>query len=454
MHSAAEDDMEHTVAYILKAFGRTSETFISNEIYLLEQLGLRLRIFSLKRLEGQKQHAKLSAIESPVTYLPETEDLSGASFLGWLYRNLPGYWQAHQRLIASNGGAYFPTLLAALAMCFRYRSRWWSGPKKVFLKEFLQAGYIADTLRCTPDVKHLHAHFCHGVTTVAMFVSRLRGLPFSFTAHAKDIYLPELNPGDLLAVKMRRARFVVTCTEANKIHLDHCRPAGSARVHAIYHGLDTALFAGARKASKPAVPRILSVGRFVEKKGFTFLVDACAVLRDRGIRFECLIVGGSDTYQAQVQKRIAEHALESLVTLRNAVTQEELRHIYSASSIFALPCQVLDNGDRDGIPNVLAEAMAMEMPVVSTDISGIPEIVRSGENGLLVPPRDSEALAGALVTLMQNAPLSERLGRAGRATILEVFDSRRNTARLAELFTRELGIELSSRGAEEEALTC
>lgn len=435
--------MERRIGYVLKAFGRTSETFITNEIYLLEQLGVRLRVFSMKTLEGQKKHGKLGSIQSPVSYLPEAEELSGVSFFGWLWRNLPKFAEAHRRLFSRDAARYTGVLREALGMCWRYRVSRWAAPRKIFIKEFLQAGYIADSVLADGETTHLHAHFCHGTTTVTMFASALSGLPFSFTAHAKDIYLQELNPGDLLQRKMARAEFVVTCTGANKTHLDALRPEGAAEVQTIYHGLDTRLFTPARR-ERTGPPRILSVGRFVEKKGFTYLVEACALLRDRGYAFECLIVGGADAYQERVEARVGELGLESFVHLRTAVTQEELREIYAESAIFALPCQILDNGDRDGIPNVLAEAMAMQLAVVSTNISGIPELVKSGENGLLVGPKDAEALAGALMRLLDDAAELTRMGAAARATILRVFDSRRNTEVLAERFAE----------AREEVAVC
>ena len=445
--------MPDRIAYVLKAYGRTSETFITNEIHQLECLGVELEIFSLKRLAGQKKHGAMGAIQSPVTYLPETGELSETSFALWLWRSLPLFWAAHLRTAARRPASYFRTLLEALAMCLQYRERAWGRPRKVFFKEFLQAGFIADVLRGMPRIAHLHAHFCHGATTVTMFASRLSGLPFSFTAHAKDIYLPELNPGGLLPLKLTRAQFVVTCTEANKKYLDALRRPGAAPVHAIYHGLDTKLFAPSPTPARVNPVRILSVGRFVEKKGFTYLVDACAILRERGYAFECVIVGGADAYQRDVDQRIARHGLGASVRLMNSVTQEELRDIYSASSIFALPCQVLDNGDRDGIPNVLAEAMAMQLAVVSTRISGIPEIVHSGENGLLVPPKDAAALAEALMHLLDRPDARDQLGLAARRTIQDVFDSRHNTTVLAGLFDQQL-TRTASSPSPVEAIPC
>lgn len=439
------------VAYVLKAFGRTSETFISNEIRLLEQFGIPLRIFSLKTLKDQRLHRSVRAIESPVQYMPEMAELNEMSFAKWLWRHLPVVRQAHARVASRRPLAYVATLFEALWMCVAYRERMLAGPRKVFLKEFLQAGYLADILLDDPETTHLHAHFCHGVTTVTMFASRLCGKPFSFTAHAKDIYVPELNPGQLLQRKLRRAEFAVTCTGANKNHLDVKHVRGDAHVQTIYHGLDTSLFAP--QPARTGKPRILSVGRFVEKKGFTYLVDACAILRDRGYDFECLIVGGADAYKSRVEQAIADQNLGGVVKLLTSVTQEELRDIYATSTAFALPCQMLDNGDRDGIPNVLAEAMAMQLPVVSTDISGIPEIVRSGENGLLVPPKNADALAGALGAILESETLRERLGHNARKTILDVFDSRKNTEQLASLFEARL-FPSRAKAEAREALSC
>lgn len=444
--------MATRVAYILKAFGRTSETFISNEIRLTETLGVPLRIFSLKTLTGQRLHASVRAIESPVGYLPATAELNEMGFARWLWLHLPLFAIHHARVALRRPAAYAASLLETLWMSVAYRESAWSAPRKVFFKEFLQAGYIAGELLRDPETQHLHGHFCHGVTTVTMLAARMSGRPFSFTAHAKDIYLAELNPGGLLRRKIHRAAFVVTCTEANKRHLDALHDRGPGHVRTIYHGLDTSLFTPTPETNL-AKPRILSVGRFVEKKGFAYLVDACALLRGRGLDFECLIVGGDDVYKAQVERRIAEHALEGCVSLRSSVTQEQLRDIYARSTVFALPCQVLDNGDRDGIPNVLAEAMAMQLPVVSTDISGIPEVVRNGVNGLLVPPKDAAALSEAIAALLENPALSNQLGTQARQTILEIFDSSSNTRRLAALFEAQLG-GTESRTPTPEAVPC
>jgi len=255
-----------------------------------------------------------------------------------------------------------------------------------------------------------------------------------------------MNPGDLLSVKLRRARFAVTCTKANQKYLDRLRPPQTP-LYAIYHGLDLSLFQRANTASgsergpgpqglaeTSARPLILSVGRLVEKKGFTYLVEACRLLKDKGYDFRCSIVGGADVYAEVIKESISHLELEGTVTLQSAVTQEELRRIYEQATVFALPCQVVENGDRDGIPNVLAEAMAMELPVISTNISGIPELIEDHVNGLLVPQKDAGALAAALEELLNDAALRRRLGKAARAAVCRDFDAKQNILALRKLF--------------------
>jgi glycosyltransferase involved in cell wall biosynthesis len=425
------------IGYVLKGYPRTSETFIANEIYLLEKLGLKLWIFSLLRLAGQQRHAVFDQIHSPVTYLPHVASLSGYPFFLWLAVTLPKFAGSHWSLLRARPRAYFTTLLDAIALTLRCREARRSPPRKEFIKEFLQAGIIAREVIESSRIRHLHAHFCHTSTSIAMFASRLAGVPFSFTAHAKDIYLKELNPGELLRIKMRRAKFIVTCTRANSIHLEKISTR-RAPIHTVYHGLDTDFFAPSAefedKTDRRAVPIVLSVGRFVEKKGFQYLVKACRILKDRGQQFICLLVGGDGPTAEEIKRLVKELRLEETVLIRPAVTQEELRHIYRAGTVFVLPCLITDGGDRDGIPNVLVEAMAMEMPVVSTDVSGIPELVDHGLNGLLVPEKEAAALAEAIGELLGNPVLRRELGQAARNKVCHLFDARVNTLVLRDLF--------------------
>lgn len=428
----APDRDAGAVAYVVMGFPRISETFISNEILLLESLGTRLRVYAVKHGDEDRVHASVSRLQSPVVYLPRATSLSGTSFPRWLGENLPRYASSHARVFRQRPLAWLRTAASALAMCLSYRRSRWGGVRKVFLKEFLQAGAIADGVLAAGDVDHLHGHFCHGATTITWFASRLTGLPFSFTAHAKDIYQADQNPGDLLPRKMRAARFVATCTDANRQHLDHrCGPG----THTIYHGLDVDYFKPRRAiATTDDLPLVLAVGRFVEKKGLAYLVDAVARLHESGVRLRCLLLGEDGDQLPQIRATIAARGLADVVTIRGPVTHDELRELYSAATIFALPCLVAADGDRDGIPNVLAEAMAMSLAVVTTDVSGIPEIVADGVNGVVVPERDAAALAQAIGGLLADPERRQRLGAAARETICTRFDSRRTTLALQSLF--------------------
>ncbi len=439
IHTAPAAVKHGAVAYVMNGFPRLSETFITHEIYQLERLGLPLRLFSVKRELEDKVHPIVAAIRAPLTYLPDATTLSGTTLMAWLARNLPVFLRGNVAVARRHPWRYLRTLASAAVMCWRYRPGQGLRLRKVFVKEFLQAGEIAAEVLRAGDVGHLHGHFCHGVATITWFVSRLTGIPFSFTAHAKDIYQAELNPGDLLERKLSAARFVATCTCANAgvLRARHVRPD---EVHAIYHGLDTEYFSPLppSAAATTHTPIILSVGRFVQKKGFDHLVAACAQLRHDGVKFRCVIVGERGDAYDGICSQIGALGLADCVQLRSAVTQDELRGIYRAASVFALPCQVTADGDRDGFPNVLAEAMAMGVPVVTTAISGIPEMIDDGVHGLLVQSGHSQGLAGALQRVLTDDALRARLVQAGRSRICERFDSSRTTLALYDLFLVQL----------------
>ena len=426
------------VAYIVKGFPRLSESFITNEILLLERQGLPIDIYAIKKGEAIAASA-IGQLKGSLQYLPAMTSLSATELFVWLRKNLPNYARPLASLMRRRPAATTKAFASACMMMRRYQNPETGRLRKIFLKEFLQAAYIANSILRAGNIGHLHGHFCHGATTVTWFVSRITGIEFSFTAHAKDIYQRELNPGDLLQHKLDAAQFAVTCTAANHAHLaeHHGRPG---HLHTIYHGLDTTFFSPrlrtVNEAEKP--PQILAVGRYVEKKGFLTLIKACRILHDQGRMFNCVILGEDGDAGDTLRAAISECKLDDCVTLAPPVPQHELRKAYEDASFFALPCTVLDNGDRDGIPNVLAEAMSMGLPVVTTGVSGIPEIVIDRDNGLIVPPKNAQALANAIAELFDDRLLRAEIGANARRTILEKFDSSKTTLDLLRLLRRSL----------------
>ena len=435
--------MKGTIGYVVKGFPRLSETFIASEIFRLERAGIPIRLFVLKPVEAHERgarHAMAERIRARPTYLPGTTSLSGVSRTRWLARNLSAFLPALRRVARRRPLGLLRASSAALVDSLRARQLWWSLPRKVFLRELLLGVALADRLLEAGDVRHLHAHFAHGSTTVTWYASRITGVPFSFTAHARDIYTEKLNPGRLLPRKLRAARFVVTCTEANRRHLQAL--ADGTHVHRVYHGLNvdfTRILAnGVRPPARNGRFRVLAVGRLVTKKGFDVLVEAAGILAERGVPVEVVIVGHPAPLEPDVgpalERAISELGLAGRVHLVGAMSQAALFDEYRRASAFCLPCRVADSGDRDGIPNVMVEAMACGVPVVGTEVSGLPELVEAERNGLLVPPDDPEAVAEALLRLYSDSELARALGRRAEMTVRERFDGDRLARELATLF--------------------
>ena len=424
------------VAYVLKGYPRLSEVFITSEIYRLERLGVPLRLYVLKAADEDVQHDVVRRVRVRPDYLRQTTSLSAVRLIPWLAANLGGFRPALLRTVRRHPVGTGRAAAQALAQAFRARRGRLAAPRRIYVKEFLLAVDLADRLTAAGDVRRLHAHFAHGTTTVTWLASTITGLPFSFTGHAKDIYTEELNPAGLLRRKMDAASFVVTCTEANRTHLNAL--GSRTPVHVVYHGLN-ADFAplvaeGVHRVEPPRV-RLLAVGRLVRKKGLDTFVDACALLDSRGVDFEAVIAGESGDHEQEVRARVAASGLEDRVRFLGPLTQSGLFEEYQGSSVFALPCRVLEDGDRDGIPNVLMEAMACRLPVVTTGVSGITELVRDGENGLIVEPDRPAELADALHRLIKDPDLARHLAERGSDTVAERFDAASTAAQLASLLT-------------------
>jgi len=388
------------IGLLVKRFPKLSETFVLEEVLGLERLGVPLRIYTLAAPSDAVSHPAVARVQAGVTQVPAA------------LRDDPGGFAArHLQLLLANPARYARAIAAALR-----RGR-------PGLRDFLRAGWLAGRMRAD-GVEHLHTHFISAPADVAELVALVGGTPFSISAHAKDIYLSDAAD---LRRKMAAARFTVSCTEFNCRTLRAIAP--DAPVVRMYHGIDGRVFHPSRRtlsmAAPQLVPRLLSVGRLVEKKGLDTLVDACRLLHGRGLPFLCDIVGYGQERE-RLAAQIESYGLGDRIRLVGKLTREQVIDRYARASVYVQPSRVAADGDRDGIPNVLLEAMAIGVPVVATRVSGIPELVHQRRNGLLVEPDDPTALADAIAALIEQPALGTVLAHAARATVTEHFDNDRN----------------------------
>lgn len=394
------------VGYVVKRYPRYSETFIVTEILAHEEAGMEVEIFSLyPPVDGHYQDI-IARVRAPVTYLPPTEGKFSRFWEGVQEAALaaPGVWAG---LEAARGEDARSVYCAAL---------------------------IAGEAR-RKGLHHLHAHFATESTAVARMAARFAGLSYSFTAHAKDIYHEDVRPAEMRR-KLGDAACVITVSDYNLEYLRGTYGDAAARVHRIYNGLDLERFPWRAPADRP--PTIVYVGRLVEKKGLSDLVDACALMAGRGIAFRCRIVGDGEL-EPELRAQIGRLGLQETVELLGSRPQMEVIRLIQEASAVAAPCVVGADGNRDGLPTVLLEAMALGTPCVSTDVTGIPEVIRDGETGLMTPQRDPAALAAALERLLADPALRVGLSSRARGLIEKEYDIRRNTVLSRDLFREAAG---------------
>ena len=396
------------LGYVLKYFPRLSETFIVTELLGLERLGAEITAFSRHRPDETVPHAALRDLRAEIHYL---DALLGERF-----------WEPfdiHRRLVRQFGPAHDAALRAALDYRSREELRYW-----------LLAAAVAERA-VHSGLDALHGHFATGSASVARYASRITGVPYSFTAHAKDIYAHEVDPKRLRDL-LEDAAFVVTVSDAN---LDYLRSlAPSANVVRVYNGLDLERFSCLPALPSGDPPLLLSVARLVEKKGIADLISAVAALRRAGRPVRCRIVG-EGPLESVLRAQAASLGLDGAVEFAGAASQEQVldEHLPAASA-FVLPCVVAADGDRDGLPTTLLEAMARGVPVVSTRLPGVPEAVPDGEAGLLVDPGDAAGLAQAIARTLDERDATARRVCAARRRVESLFDARKNTEILHGLF--------------------
>jgi len=399
------------VAFVLKGYPRLSETFIAQEIAALERRGLEILIVSLRRPTDARRHPVHDEIRASILYLPEYLLLEPLRVLrAWLRVRMKA------------------TYKKTLSLWLRDLAR---DPTPNRIRRFGQALVLADELPA--DVRRLHAHFLHTPASVTRYAALLLDLPWTGSAHAKDIWTtPEWEKREKLA----SCEWLVTCTGANHAHLAALAPRD--RVELVYHGLDFSRFPPVEKISvsnggNPADPVvILSVGRLVEKKGTDVLLEALARL-PADLHWRLVHVGGGPLKE-KLERRARALGIDGRVAWRGARTQTELLVEYRGADLFALASRVARDGDRDGLPNVLAEAQSQALACVASRVSGIPELIEDGATGLLVEPEAPEKLAQALEKLIRNPAQRRTLGEAGRRRAHENFSLDGNISRLAGRF--------------------
>jgi glycosyltransferase involved in cell wall biosynthesis len=406
------------VAYLVRSWPRLTQTFVLDEVLALERLGLRLQIFALTRPDDALVQPECRAVRAPVSYL------DGRRGRRAVVDHLLAALAAPARYL---GTAWYVATRTEVDRGYRVSSR-----AGCFTMAVRLAGRVRADRRQGRAPARLHAHFAHDPALVAQLTHRLTGVPWSFTAHARDLWQV---PGGTVAERIASASVTVACCQAGAERLrELAGPELRQRVRLVHHGVDVRRFRPAPRDTprRPGPSRIVSVGRLVDKKGYADLLAACRLLKDRQQGFR-LDVYGDGPLRGRLEAEIARLDLGAEVALLGARPRGDLLPALQAADVFALTPVVTADGDRDGIPNVLLEAMACGLPAVTTRVGGIGEVVTHGRSGLLAPPHDVGAIAGHLLSLLVDREARRRLGEVARRTVVERFDARDASAELADL---------------------
>ncbi len=398
MNSACSN-LTPRVGYVVKRYPRFSETFVVNEVLAHEAAGLNVEIFSLRPCTDTHFQDRICRVKAPWKQLDQTVP-KPVYFLDMLRikaKTFPAVWEASQ-----------DPFVDAVSLC--------------------QAIELATRVQQN-GITHLHAHFATSSATVAMWAAKFAGITYSVTAHAKDIFHEQVN-ADELQQKLDAADAVITVSHFNYSYLSETYGVAS-KLHCVYNGMDLDELPFTNNVQ--STRRLLGVGRFVKKKGFDDLIRACGLLRDRGIDFECDIVGGGDEEQA-LRDLIDEMSLHEQVRLVGLLPQVEVKQLVREAALFVAPCVISEDGDRDGLPTVLLESMAQGTACVATDVTGIPEIIEDQKTGLLAPQNNPAKLADVIAAVLDNPSLRQACANQARQLIETQFDSRETSAQIRRIF--------------------
>lgn len=387
-------------AYLFERFPSFGQTFCYREVAELHRQGITPPIFSVRNPKDEPPQDWDTRIVERVHYLPEEKEL------------LDDVGRASKKRRLS------PTIIAAL-------DEW--GRRTDFLRLY-QAVYVGLRLQDL-GIDHVHAHFAGMAARTAFWIAKFFPITFSFTAHANDIFAPrkfEIGLDKLV----EKARAIITETDYSEKFLRERFPECADRIHRVYNGLNLAEFGRANFSSDP--PLIVAIGRLIVKKGFANLIRACALLVERGRLFQCEIFG-EGPLENQLLGQIEESGLKELIQLPGPKPQHQLRERLAAANVFVLPSVPEAEGGMDNLPTVIMEAMATGLPVVSTRIGGIPEMVIDNETGFLVRPDDPVLLADAIEKVINDRSLGQKLGQAGHGRAQTLFSIEKNVRDLCAL---------------------
>ena len=394
------------VAYLFARYPIPSQTFCDTEMLALEALGVAIEIDATSPPKLTFRHERLAKLAAETHFLPPPRIVRAES----LRAERSGRWPA--QAVADYERKYGGAEAGARTLA-------------------RQALALAPGLE-RRSVEHVHAHFASHAAKVALFLKRTAGFPFSMTAHAQD-FMVDLGSDDLLRELCREAEFVVAVSDWSRDRLRAICPDSADKIVRVYNGIDPAEFPEQAELPERARPRILSVARLIEFKGFHHLIDACAELRERGREFECTIIG-EGPWRGRLAERIRERELGATVTLAGLKTQDEVKRALLEADVFALASILDSQGACDVLPTVILEAMASGVPVVSTTLAGVPELVEEGVTGFLAAPGDAIGLADALDKLIASRELRRSCGETGRKRLEERFASARSAPALRERF--------------------
>jgi glycosyltransferase involved in cell wall biosynthesis len=387
-------------AYLFERFPSFGQTFCYREVAELSRQGITPPIFSIRNPKDEPAQDWDARVIQRVHYLPEEKEL------------LEDVRRACKK------GKLTAEIIDAL-------DKW--GRRTDFLRLY-QAVYVGLRLQ-EMGISHVHAHFTGMAARTAFWIHRFFPVTFSFTAHANDIFAPR-NFEIGLDKLVDTARAIVTVSDFAKKFLQERFPERADRMRRIYNGLNLAEFGRADFSSSP--PLILAVGRLIAKKGFADLICACGLIAERGKSFRCEIIG-EGPLENELRRQIERLNLQNRVALSSAKPQREVRQRLAAANVFVLPSIIDPEGGMDNLPTVIMEAMATALPVVSTNIGGIPEMVIENETGFLLEPADASALADAIEKVIDDRLLAQRLGHAGYQRAQELFSIEKNVRELSAL---------------------